>query len=60
MSRTVQPRPRHRPPTRRDTRRPGGAPSRTAGRAHSPRTAPLPDARRPAPPTSSRTACSPS
>ncbi|OIJ99568.1 Rv3235 family protein [Streptomyces monashensis] len=28
MSRTVQPRPRHRPPTRHDTRRPGGAPPR--------------------------------
>ncbi|MFF5549942.1 Rv3235 family protein [Streptomyces olivaceoviridis] len=32
MSRTAQPRPRHRPPTRRDSRRPGGAPPRTAGR----------------------------
>ncbi|MEU2437550.1 Rv3235 family protein [Streptomyces rubradiris] len=45
MSRTVQPRPRHRPPTRRDTRRPGGASPRaaarpTAARAQSPRTAP--------------------
>ncbi|MDO0927441.1 Rv3235 family protein [Streptomyces sp. TG1A-8] len=29
MSRTPQPRPRHRPPTRRDPRRPGGAPPRT-------------------------------
>ncbi|KOV57675.1 Rv3235 family protein [Streptomyces sp. MMG1121] len=28
MSRTAQPRPRHRPPTRHDTRRPGGAPPR--------------------------------
>ncbi|MEU9479765.1 Rv3235 family protein [Streptomyces sp. NPDC048191] len=28
MSRTLQPRPRHRPPTRHDTRRPGGAPPR--------------------------------
>ncbi|MEW2289693.1 Rv3235 family protein [Streptomyces sp. NPDC047841] len=32
MSRTAQPRPRHRPPTRRDSRRPGGAPPRTPGR----------------------------
>ncbi|CAM5228893.1 MULTISPECIES: Rv3235 family protein [Streptomyces] len=29
MSRTAQPHPRHRPPTRRDSRRPGGAPPRT-------------------------------
>ncbi|MEU7558207.1 Rv3235 family protein [Streptomyces eurythermus] len=54
MSRTVQPRPRHRPPTRRDTRRPGGAPPRTAGRpagirAQSPRTAPQAAAGRPRP-----------
>ncbi|GHD99733.1 Rv3235 family protein [Streptomyces alanosinicus] len=28
MNRTAQPRPRHCPPTRRDTRRPGGAPPR--------------------------------
>ncbi|MFF4710398.1 Rv3235 family protein [Streptomyces eurythermus] len=54
MSRTVQPRPRHRPPTRRDTRRPGGAPPRTAGRppatlAQSPRTAPRTAARQPRP-----------
>ncbi|MEV6834104.1 Rv3235 family protein [Streptomyces sp. NPDC051133] len=32
MSRTAQPRPRHRPPTRHDTRRPGGAPPRTPAR----------------------------
>ncbi|UFR04156.1 Rv3235 family protein [Streptomyces sp. Go40/10] len=32
MSRTAQPRPRHRPPTRRDSRRPGGAPPRTPSR----------------------------
>ncbi|MET9447165.1 Rv3235 family protein [Streptomyces cinerochromogenes] len=32
MSRTAQPRPRHRPPTRRDPRRPGGAPPRLPGR----------------------------
>ncbi|MBL1105389.1 hypothetical protein JK361_12455 [Streptomyces sp. 5-8] len=32
MSRTARPRPRHRPPTRRDTRRPGGAPPRTPTR----------------------------
>ncbi|MGW2956024.1 Rv3235 family protein [Streptomyces eurythermus] len=54
MSRTVQPRPRHRPPTRRDTRRPGGAPPRTAGRppaplAQNPRTAPRTAARQPRP-----------
>ncbi|MEV5344726.1 Rv3235 family protein [Streptomyces achromogenes] len=61
MSRTVPPRPRHRPPTRRDTRRPGGAPPRTAGRpaatvgrpaatpAQSPRTAPEAAVRQPRP-----------
>lgn len=32
MSRTAQTRPRHRPPTRRDSRRPGGAPPRTPSR----------------------------
>ncbi|MEU0006947.1 Rv3235 family protein [Streptomyces sp. NPDC006314] len=32
MSRTAQPRPRHRPPTRHDTRRPAGAPPRTPAR----------------------------
>ncbi|MFI2200546.1 Rv3235 family protein [Streptomyces sp. NPDC020192] len=52
MSRTAQPRPRHRPPTRHDTRRPGGAPPRkpptrssrdtppTSRTAAKPRTAP--------------------
>ncbi|WP_405447683.1 Rv3235 family protein [Streptomyces achromogenes] len=54
MSRTVPPRPRHRPPTRRDTRRPGGAPPRTAGRpaatrARNPRTAPETAVRQPRP-----------
>ncbi|MFI9806146.1 Rv3235 family protein [Streptomyces sp. NPDC052301] len=32
LSRTAQPRPRHRPPTRHDTRRPGGAPPRIPAR----------------------------
>ncbi|MCS0602583.1 Rv3235 family protein [Streptomyces sp. LP11] len=34
--RTAQPRPRHRPPTRHDTRRPAGAPPRTPARRRAP------------------------
>ncbi|WP_225822959.1 Rv3235 family protein [Streptomyces naphthomycinicus] len=55
MSRTAQSRPRHRPPTRRDSRRPGGAPPRAAGRpaaaarSETPRTAPATAARQPRP-----------
>ncbi|MEU6666119.1 Rv3235 family protein [Streptomyces sp. NPDC046727] len=56
MSRAVPPRPRHRPPTRRDSRRPGGAPPRTpsrpaatAPRAEEPRTAPVTAVRQPRP-----------
>ncbi|WTO36946.1 Rv3235 family protein [Streptomyces achromogenes] len=61
MSRTVPPRPRHRPPTRRDTRRPGGAPPRTAGRpaatrARNPRTAPETATRAQSPRTAPETA----
>jgi Family of unknown function (DUF6459) len=43
LSRTSQPRPRHRPPTRHDTRRPAGAPPRTPPRrptAHQPTATP--------------------
>ncbi|MEU0054377.1 Rv3235 family protein [Streptomyces sp. NPDC006309] len=41
MSRAAaQPRPRHRPPTRRDSRRPGGAPPRTPSRPAAALTAP--------------------
>ncbi|MFH9082749.1 Rv3235 family protein [Streptomyces sp. NPDC017673] len=54
MSRTAQPRPRHRPPTRRDSRRPGGAPPRTpsrptATRPEAARTQPVTAARQPRP-----------
>ncbi|MET8772673.1 Rv3235 family protein [Streptomyces sp. NPDC004658] len=54
MSRTAQPRPRHRPPTRRDSRRPGGAPPRTplrpaAARPEAARTQPGPAVRQPRP-----------
>lgn len=50
MSRTAQPRPRHRPPTRRDSRRPGGAPPRTPSRP----TATRPEAARTQPGTAAR------
>ncbi|MBL1087106.1 hypothetical protein JK359_34945 [Streptomyces actinomycinicus] len=61
MSRTAQPRPRHRPPTRRDSRRPGGAPPRVPSRPTAtattrpepPRAAPEPALN---PPPSARTA----
>lgn len=46
MSRTIRTRPRHRPPTRRDSRRPGGAPPRTPSRpaaTHSERTPAAPE-----------------
>ncbi|MGW0879643.1 Rv3235 family protein [Streptomyces sp. NPDC002671] len=50
MSRTPQPRPRRRPPTRHDTRRPGGAPPRTPARGRTGAlTAPAPQTARPAP-----------
>ncbi|CUW28868.1 Rv3235 family protein [Streptomyces reticuli] len=54
MSRTAQPRPRHRPPTRRDSRRPGGARARTpsrpaATRAEAARTRPGTAVRQPRP-----------
>ncbi|MFF9769675.1 Rv3235 family protein [Streptomyces sp. NPDC014636] len=48
MSRTAQPRPRHRPPTRRDSRRPGGAPPRTPSRPAATRTERTPTAPEPA------------
>ncbi|MER6030552.1 Rv3235 family protein [Streptomyces sp. NPDC001851] len=50
-NRTSQPRPRHRPPTRHDTRRPAGAPPRIPPHrptAHQPATAPQPARTRPA------------
>ncbi|MEU7411652.1 Rv3235 family protein [Streptomyces sp. NPDC042638] len=52
MSRTIRTRPRHRPPTRRDSRRPGGAPPRTPSRpaaTHSERTLAAPEKSRTAP-----------